>query len=86
MVAAAAIDPAAGWTRWERMVEEIRSTWDERDRQLSAPAFPLVPGAAQWAGVFVLMGAMRSLALVEAAVRWAILETALGAVLCRPAL
>ena len=43
VIAAAAIDPAAGWTRWERMVEEIRATWDERDRQLSAPAFPLVP-------------------------------------------
>jgi hypothetical protein len=43
VVAAAAIDPAAGWTQWERMVEEIRTTWDERDRQMSAPAFPLVP-------------------------------------------
>jgi hypothetical protein len=45
VLAAAAIDPAEGWTSWERMVEELRSTWDERDRAQAAPAFPILPGA-----------------------------------------
>ena len=45
VIAAAAIDPAQGWTTWERMVEELRSTWDERDREQAGPAFPLLPGA-----------------------------------------
>lgn len=45
VIAAAAIDPASGWTRWESMVEELRATWDQRDREQSAPAFPMVPGA-----------------------------------------
>lgn len=49
VLAAAAIDPAIGWTQWERMVEELRTTWDERDREMSAPAFPLVPeGREGW--------------------------------------
>ncbi len=45
VLAAAAIDPADGWATWERMVEELRHTWDERDRAQSGPAFPLLPGA-----------------------------------------
>ena len=44
VLAAAAINPAAGWTSWERMVEDLRVTWDERDRQQSGPAFPMLPG------------------------------------------
>ncbi len=51
VLAAAAIDPAIGWTKWERMVEELRTTWDERDREMSAPAFPMVPeGREGWMG------------------------------------
>jgi hypothetical protein len=49
VLAAAAIDPAIGWMQWERMVEELRTTWDERDREMAAPAFPLVPeGREGW--------------------------------------
>jgi len=43
VLAASAIDPASGWTAWERMVEELRTAWDRRDREQTAPAFPLVP-------------------------------------------
>ncbi|MBI5711010.1 MAG: hypothetical protein HZC42_12030 [Candidatus Eisenbacteria bacterium] len=43
VLAAAAIDPASGWTTWQKTVEELRSAWDERDRAQAAPAFPLVP-------------------------------------------
>jgi hypothetical protein len=46
VVAAAGIDPASGWTRWQRMVEELRDAWDERDRAQAAPAFPMVPADA----------------------------------------
>ena len=44
VVAAAGIDPGQGWTAWERMVEELRTKWDERDRAQAGPAFPLLPG------------------------------------------
>jgi hypothetical protein len=43
VVAAAGIDPAENCSEWERMVGEIRSTWDQRDRDLAGPAFPFVP-------------------------------------------
>lgn len=43
VVAAAGINPAEHWTAWERMVEDIRSTWDQQDRAHAAPAFPMVP-------------------------------------------
>lgn len=43
VLAAAAIDPAEGWTMWERTVEELRSTWDLHDREQAEHAFPLVP-------------------------------------------
>lgn len=43
VLAAAAIDPAEGWTMWEQTLEELRTTWDERDRAQVAPAFPMVP-------------------------------------------
>jgi hypothetical protein len=46
VLAAAAIDPAEGWTTWERMVEELQNTWDERDRAQAGPAFPMLPGAS----------------------------------------
>jgi hypothetical protein len=43
VVAAGGIDPAEGWTAWEQMVEELRTRWDERDREQAAPAFPMTP-------------------------------------------
>jgi hypothetical protein len=43
VLAAAAIDPAEGWTMWERTVEELRSTWDHHDREQAEHSFPLVP-------------------------------------------
>jgi hypothetical protein len=43
VLAAAAIDPAEGWTRWEQTLEELRNTWDERDRAQAGPAFPMMP-------------------------------------------
>lgn len=46
VLAAAAIDPAEGWTTWEHMVEELQNTWDERDRAQAGPAFPMLPGAS----------------------------------------
>lgn len=43
VVAAAAIDPASGWTAWQHLVDELRVSWDRQDREQAAPAFPLVP-------------------------------------------
>ena len=43
VLAAAAIDPAEGWTMWEKTVEELRSTWDHQDREQAEHSFPLVP-------------------------------------------
>lgn len=43
VLAAAGISPVEGWSRWQRMMEELRETWDHEDRQKAAPAFPLVP-------------------------------------------
>jgi hypothetical protein len=43
VIAAAAIDPASGWTTWQQTVEELRDAWDLLDREQAAPAFPLVP-------------------------------------------
>lgn len=49
VVAAAAIDPDRGVHAWLQMVEDIRSTWDRHDRELAAPAFPMIPEpAAGW--------------------------------------
>ncbi len=45
VLAAAGISPVEGWSRWQRMVEELRETWDHADRQKAAPAFPMVPAA-----------------------------------------
>jgi hypothetical protein len=57
VLAAAAIDPAEGWTSWERMVEELRATWDERDREQAGPAFPMLPGASHgWLQVDAFRG------------------------------
>jgi hypothetical protein len=43
VIAAAAIDPASGWTTWQQTVEDLRQAWDLRDREQAGPAFPLVP-------------------------------------------
>jgi len=43
VLAAAGIDPASGWTTWQQTVDELRTAWDRRDREQTAPAFPLVP-------------------------------------------
>jgi len=60
VLAAAAIDPAEGWTKWERMVDELRNTWDERDRAEVAPGFPIVPNAQTgWLGPEAFHGRVR---------------------------
>jgi len=43
VLAAAGITPVEGWSRWEKMVEELRDTWDHADREKAMPAFPMVP-------------------------------------------
>jgi hypothetical protein len=43
VLAASGIDPAGGWTMWEKTLEELRTTWDERDRAQAGPAFPIMP-------------------------------------------
>lgn len=43
VLAAAAIDPADGWNRWEGLVEDLRQQWDRADRQLAGPSFPVLP-------------------------------------------
>jgi hypothetical protein len=47
VLAAAGIDPASGWSAWQRTVEELRVVWDRRDREQTAPAFPLIPDERQ---------------------------------------
>jgi hypothetical protein len=57
VLAAAAIDPAEGWTTWERTVDELRTRWDERDRAQAVPAFPMLPGARPgWLGLEAFRG------------------------------
>lgn len=49
VLAGAAIDPHQGWDEWQRMVEELRDTWDEEDRELAVASFPYTPTrAAGW--------------------------------------
>jgi hypothetical protein len=45
VLAAAAIDPKDGVSPWEKMVEELRTTWDEQEREKAAPGFPLMAEA-----------------------------------------
>src|SRR5262249_26083442 len=47
VLAAAGIAPVEGWSRWQRMVEELRETWDQEDREKAAPAFPMVPARSE---------------------------------------
>lgn len=64
ILAAAGITPIEGWSRWQRMVDELRETWDHADRQKAAPAFPMVP--AKKAGVMDLQDFRTSLDLAIA--------------------
>ncbi len=49
VLAGAAIDPQQGWGEWQRMVDELRSTWDEEDREMAIASFPYTPTrAAGW--------------------------------------
>uniref|UniRef100_A0A832I3W6 Uncharacterized protein n=1 Tax=Eiseniibacteriota bacterium TaxID=2212470 RepID=A0A832I3W6_UNCEI len=51
VLAAAGIGPAPGPSPWEKMVEDLRSTWDRHDRDLAAAAFPMTPEAREgWLG------------------------------------
>ena len=43
VLAAAAIDPEKGWARWQEMVDELRTTWDEEDREKAGASFPFTP-------------------------------------------
>jgi hypothetical protein len=43
VIAAAGMPAVADWTAWERIVEELRETWDAEDRAKAAPAAPAVP-------------------------------------------
>jgi hypothetical protein len=52
VLAGAAIDPEQGWDQWQRMVEELRDTWDEEDRELAGASFPYTPTrSAGWLNV-----------------------------------
>ncbi|MEO7867620.1 MAG: hypothetical protein ABIU54_08270 [Candidatus Eisenbacteria bacterium] len=43
VLAAAAIDSRNGWSPWQNMVEELRTTWDEEDREKASASFPFTP-------------------------------------------
>jgi hypothetical protein len=64
VLAAAGISPVEGWSRWQKMLEELRQTWDHEDRQKAAPAFPMTP--ARSAGVLDLQDFHSSLELATA--------------------
>jgi hypothetical protein len=43
VLAAAGIGAPTKCSPWEKMVDELKTTWDRHDRELTAPAFPMVP-------------------------------------------
>ncbi len=43
VLAAAAIDTQNGWSSWQTMVDELRTTWDEEDREKTSASFPFTP-------------------------------------------
>jgi len=43
VLAAAALDPKAGWGEWQKMVDELRTSWDEQDRERAGASFPFTP-------------------------------------------
>lgn len=44
VLAASAIDPQGGVSPWEKMVDEMRDRWDQKDREGAVQSFPLLPG------------------------------------------
>jgi hypothetical protein len=45
VLAAAGMPSRADWKAWQRTVDELRSLWDEKEREQAGPAFPLLPDA-----------------------------------------
>jgi hypothetical protein len=45
VIAAAGMPSRSDWRAWQRTVDELRSLWDEREREQAGPAFPLLPDA-----------------------------------------
>lgn len=43
VLAAASLDPQAGWSEWQKMVDELRTSWDEQDRERAGASFPFTP-------------------------------------------
>jgi hypothetical protein len=43
VLAAASLDPQTGWGEWQKMVEELRTSWDEQDRERAGASFPFTP-------------------------------------------
>lgn len=43
VLAAANIEASVGCSPWEKLVNDLRQTWDQHDREKTAPAFPMVP-------------------------------------------
>jgi len=43
VIAASGLDPSTGFGVWERTVDDLRTTWNQHEREMAAPAFPLVP-------------------------------------------
>lgn len=43
VLAVAAIDSATGMSQWQTMVEDLRNTWDEEDRERAGTSFPYTP-------------------------------------------
>ena len=43
VLAAANIEAPVRCSPWEKLVDDLRHTWDEHDREKAAPAFPMVP-------------------------------------------
>jgi hypothetical protein len=43
VLAASAIDPSAGVSPWEKMLDEVKERWDRQDRESAVRSFPLLP-------------------------------------------
>lgn len=47
VLAGAAIDPRDGLDSWQGMLDDLRTTWDQEDRERSQASFPLTPNREQ---------------------------------------
>mgnify|MGYP001348786129 CR=1 FL=1 len=47
VLAGASIDSREGLASWQKMLEDLRNTWDDEDRARSVAAFPLTPNREQ---------------------------------------